>query len=528
MRLPLAAQGPAQLGIIIVCLAGAAASLLAHKAVGHRDVGLDVSSDGRKFTVTVGGAAWLSNAATFLQANSASHELNLTNFSGGATGTDSRMGAFSEYRWSWTTGGHDPVVMETTARVFNEHPSILWTQEFPDGVAEFGYGNAIDLTMRKEPNWGTAGSGWPAVALRDGQAVDFVTFLGDGNAAFGSGLGSSAVAVERGAAVGYFNESGYTLVVSPASSFLSSVISSTQSRLLRCGVQGAAASLPPGHTTSFIMHAGQGVPETFMSWGTQLLAMYNKPRPSPSSSVSLQYLGYSTTGAYFYAHRKNETYAQTLLAVKADAEARQIPYKWMLIDSWWYHENAVPGPRNEGICFEGFGGATWQWDSKEISPARNCSDNFPGGWRAFAEQMGLPFMMHISEWAGRKVSGKKATPNPYGPPPYSVADPMGWIVEDDCSAPQTFDFWDQIFEDMSAHGGLAVFKQDHGGGEIVQLEAAQRNVSVMENWLRPQAIAAAKHNVSKMLCGSISSFWMQVRHQYGSPLSGCSCEDNIR
>ena len=84
-------------------------------------------------------------------------------------------------------------------------------------------------------------------------------------------------------------------------------------------------------------------------------------------------------------------------------------------------------------------------------------------------------------------------------------------VEDDCSAPQTFKFWDQIFADMSEQGGLAVYKQDHGGGEIVQLEAAQRNISVMENWLRPQAMAAAKHNVSKMLCGSISSFWMQVR-----------------
>jgi|EP01047_Picozoa_sp_COSAG01_P059744 hypothetical protein len=31
----------------------------------------------------------------------------------------------------------------------------------------------------------------------------------------------------------------------------------------------------------------------------------------------------------------------------------------------------------------------------------------------------------------------------------------------------------------------------------------------MENWLAPQAHAAAKHNVTKMLCGSISSFWMQ-------------------
>ena len=36
------------------------------------------------------------------------------------------------------------------------------------------------------------------------------------------------------------------------------------------------------------MHAGQGVPETFMDWGDQLLRMYDKPRAAPNSSVSLQ------------------------------------------------------------------------------------------------------------------------------------------------------------------------------------------------------------------------------------------------
>jgi hypothetical protein len=98
---------------------------------------------------------------------------------------------------------------------------------------------------------------------------------------------------------------------------------------------------------------------------------------------------------------------------------------------------------------------------------------FCAGWRGFAKQLGLPFMMHISEWcektlfwsyvyvetidlprqardkheknaekedcflrAGRSFSGKKKTPNPYGPPPYSVEDPASWIVEDGCSAPQ--------------------------------------------------------------------------------------------
>eukprot|EP01052_Picozoa_sp_SAG31_P044291 SAG31_NODE_7668_length_1622_cov_1.707157_1_plen_173_part_10 len=121
-------------------------------------------------------------------------------------------------------------------------------------------------------------------------------------------------------------------------------------------------------------------------------------------------------------------------------------------------------------------------------------------------------MLHISEWAGRRVSGKNKVPSRYGPPPYCESSPPGsWIVEDACSAPQTLEFWDTIFSDMSfygGNGGLAVYKQDHGGGEIVQLEAAQRDVTVMDKWLTLQARAAERHGVTKMLCGSISSFWM--------------------
>ena len=118
------------------------------------------------------------------------------------------------------------------------------------------------------------------------------------------------------------------------------------------------------------------------------------------------------------------------------------------------------------------------------------------------------------QWAGAKITGKAKAPNPFGAPPCKAVqplslrllskklkaaaatdakeDPSGWIVEDACSAPQTEAFWEKIFADMSSNGGLAVFKQDHGGGEIVQLVAAQRNLSVMENWLGPQGRAAAK------------------------------------
>ena len=64
-------------------------------------------------------------------------------------------------------------------------------------------------------------------------------------------------------------------------------------------------------------------------------------------------------------------------------------------------------------------------------------------------------------------AGKHHTPNTHGPPPYSIpgasalfpnkSDPeaTGWVVEENCSAPQTLELWDGIFGDMSRHGGLA-------------------------------------------------------------------------
>ena len=72
-----------------------------------------------------------------------------------------------------------------------------------------------------------------------------------------------------------------------------------------------------------------------MGWGDALLAMYGKARATPEASVSLQYLGFSTTAAYFYAHRRNETYEETLLAVRAFAQRVGLPYRWMLVDSFW-------------------------------------------------------------------------------------------------------------------------------------------------------------------------------------------------
>jgi len=65
---------------------------------------------------------------------------------------------------------------------------------------------------------------------------------------------------------------------------------------------------------------------------------------------TLQYLGYSTdNGAYYYynveplSDGSDGNYEDTLLRVKDYADEESIPYKYVLIDSWWYYEGIHDG-----------------------------------------------------------------------------------------------------------------------------------------------------------------------------------------
>lgn len=62
----------------------------------------------------------------------------------------------------------------------------------------------------------------------------------------------------------------------------------------------------------------------------------------------MQNLGYSTdNGAYYYYQTEpNKTYEQTLYDVKDYADAQGIPYKYVLLDSWWYYK----GPSGGTLC----------------------------------------------------------------------------------------------------------------------------------------------------------------------------------
>jgi len=125
---------------------------------------------------------------------------------------------------------------------------------------------------------------------------------------------------------------------------------------LRTGVAGTMASIPPGHRYESVIWGGQhGLNHAYEGWGTALLRYYGKKqRTSYSASLATSHLGYSTCGYYFYAtegatKRTNgslkvgEDYADTLAHVAEEARARRLPYRYALLDSWWYGEYGHSG-----------------------------------------------------------------------------------------------------------------------------------------------------------------------------------------
>ena len=112
------------------------------------------------------------------------------------------------------------------------------------------------------------------------------------------------------------------------------------------GIQGKIENIPAGYSYSTIMYCGNdGLNAAFMGWGDMLLKFYGKQRPLPDDTIStmVDYLGYSTTGYYFYnpliGDANTGNYQKTLMAVHQYNQEMNLPIGYYLIDSFWYGEH---------------------------------------------------------------------------------------------------------------------------------------------------------------------------------------------
>jgi hypothetical protein len=99
---------------------------------------------------------------------------------------------------------------------------------------------------------------------------------------------------------------------------------------------------------------GAGINNAMRGWGDVLLRAHGKARGLQAEDFTAQYLGFNTDhGAYYYYYSaiNGGDMTSAMANVKAVAAADRIPYRWGLIDSWWYYKGNGGGVNSPGrVC----------------------------------------------------------------------------------------------------------------------------------------------------------------------------------
>ena len=176
------------------------------------------------------------------------------------------------------------------------------------------------------------------------------------------------------------------MVFSPMDHFYESVIELRDGKI-EYGIEGEIDEIPEGFTHRFVLVEGKGMSRTVDAWGAALRSDRGAEPTDRYADLGVSHLGYWTdNGAYYYYRTEdglNE--ADTLLAVKADADDRSIPISYLQLDSWWYFK------AGSGTNLAAGGLVRW-----EPQP-----EMFPDGLAAFQQQIDLPLIVH-NRWFAKE------------------------------------------------------------------------------------------------------------------------------
>ncbi len=186
----------------------------------------------------------------------------------------------------------------------------------------------------------------------------------------------------------FFDHDRHALIVSPADHFLISVMDSSAGGSADSRIAPEIGNLPAGFSHGTLVSAGDGINTAFSTWGSALLRLGGKMRPSSHADITLARLGYWTDNfaAYYYKFDPKLGYEGTLLAVRDEFRKLKIPLGTMQLDSWFYPKSAADR-WNTGGGSPPFGEYVYRAD-KEL---------FPQGLAAFHQELGLPLVTH-SRW----------------------------------------------------------------------------------------------------------------------------------
>jgi hypothetical protein len=273
----------------------------------------------------------------------------------------------------------------------------------------------------------------------------------------------------------YFDSSGNTFILSPASHFPITATVQNQNGSITAGINTGIPTLPAGFTQETMLVVGAGINRTWDLWGQALTDLQGKVRPSSSSDVSLASLSYWTDSAskYYYNYIQSLGYEGTLQAVKQDFANHGLPVGSVQLDSWWYPKGNPPAWNNIGDTVD-----------KGQYLLRPDSSILPNGLSAVQQVLNVPLLVH-ARWIDPTS-------------PLRQQYQMSGNVSID---PQ---YWTDLASYLSANG-VMTYEQDW----LAMWAQPNMNLTDPEAYLDNMAQAMAAAGITMQYCGQTVGQLMQ-------------------
>lgn len=274
----------------------------------------------------------------------------------------------------------------------------------------------------------------------------------------------------------FFDKADHALAVSSADHFLVSKMTVNETGTAEIGIDPLIQAMPAGFVHSTLIVAGQGVRDTFRTWGASLLALGRKPPVTNTADALLDKMGYWTDNVttYYYKFDQDKGYAGTLLAVRDEMNRLHLPVGNMQLDSWFYPK----GPSPEGK----WSSRPFNADSGEIV-YRADPTLFPEGLKKFQENLGLPMITHA-----RWISANSPYRQQYKMSGNIITDPTFW----------------QSTAEYLRDSGVIIYEQDW----LDRNALPETNLNDSEAFLREMNNAMQANGIGIQYCMPLPSHFM--------------------
>ena len=447
-------------------------------------------TDSGGFTIQVDDKQWFSSSSVFFRAEGkvfSTSDSTLQFIGARKSFGNDQLGKFEKYSLEWRSSCE---TYSFFGNIFEYENAIIFEQEFPNSIENTTSGDC-DSVISSYPSFdlddsnnrqGTGFAQWVSWYYNDEDTNDdneelnrrralvapgfdspLVGKWNDVTADLSGGMGGSGVlcVFEAGAAP------NRAIVISPFNNFMSaSHVLFPEEKSLNYGVMGNVTKISADFSLKTVMYFGTGINGAMREWGAMMRGYYGKEDANVAyeKDVTLQYLGFTTdNGAYYYYNTVPDmNYQQTVESIKSYADDLRIPYKYILLDSWFYYRGS-----NDGVK---------EWDA--------MPEVFPDGVESVFENTGWYVQAHNRYWAPDAVYAKQN------------GGKFEFVIDmvNNGAAPTDENFWEDLLSVPAQSWGLRVYEQDWLFNEVMYVRDMLESTSFARNWLLQMGLGASKYN----------------------------------